>query len=148
MATIVLTLLLGTLAVLQGALNRIVAKSWGLTAAILFNNLVILAVASAFYLAVKFNPRFFPASFAGKPELASFSWYYVLPGLFGFALVAGIPLAIGAIGALDAFVIMVCAQMATSLAWDFIVEGIAPAWPRVAGAGLSIAGVFVARMKG
>jgi uncharacterized membrane protein YdcZ (DUF606 family) len=146
-ATVVLTLFLGVVAVLQGTLNRLVAKSWGLTSTILFNNMVILVAASAFYLAVKTVPRAFPESFAGRAEFASFSWYYVLPGLFGFTLVAGIPLAIGAIGALDAFVIMVCAQMATSLVWDGVAEGIPPSWPRVAGAALAVAGVLVSRIR-
>lgn len=145
--TFFLTLFLGVVAVLQGALNRLVAKSWGLTPTILFNNLVILVAASVFYAVVRGFPRIFPESFAGKAAYASFSWYFVLPGLFGFTLVAGIPLAIGAIGALDAFVLMVCAQMATSLVWDGIAEGIPPSWPRVAGAVLAVGGVLVSRIK-
>ena len=143
----ILPFILGAVAVLQGALNRVVAQSWGLTPTIVLNNFVIITMGFLFYISVKFYPQFFPDNFRDKAGFTSFSWYYLLPGLCGLALVAGIPFAIGQIGAANVFIGIVCAQMITSLIWDQLKEGIALSWPRLLGAILTIVGVFVSRIK-
>lgn len=147
MLPILFTLTLGVLAVLQGAINRIVAREWGLTSAIILNGLVIMGVSLMFYACVKFQPRLFPDFFRDKTELSRLSWYFFLPGLCGFVIVAGIPYAIDKIGALNVFIVIVCAQMAASLAWDNMIDGIPVSWPRLAGAVLAATGALVARIK-
>src|SRR5688500_13267968 len=102
--TVVLTVFLGIVAVLQGAINRLVASAWGLTPAILLNNLVILVLGFLFYAAVKFYPEWFPESFADKAGFTQWSWYYFLPGLCGLIIITGIPFAISKIGAAEVFV--------------------------------------------
>lgn len=144
---VVLTFFLGAIAVLQGALNRIIAGSWGLAPAIVLNNCVILAAGLVLFGAVKFYPEIFPEGLRDKAGFTSFSWYYVLPGLCGLVLVAGIPFAIGKIGAANVFIGIVCAQMVASLIWDKVVEGIPLTWTRTAGAFFAILGAVMLRIK-
>lgn len=147
MTTMIFTLLLGAAAVIQGGINRQVMNSWGVTSAILLNNSVILFAAVLLYVAVKCWPQFFPAAFRGGAAFSDFSWHYALPGLCGLFLVAGIPLAIGKIGALNVFLGIVCGQVVGSLIWDKLAFGIPLTWPRIAGAVFALIAVLLQRMR-
>lgn len=143
MGWILLPIGLGACAVLQGALNRKIADAWGLVPAVLFNTFVFLIAALGLWLAVRFAPERFPAFFRGRFDAGSIAWWYVLPGLFGFALVAGLPWAIAKVGAAEAFVGLVAAQMVVSVLWDAKVEGIPLGTPRVLGAVLAVVAAFL-----
>lgn len=147
MTAVIFTLIIGALGVLQSAINRHMSTDWGLANVIMLNNIVLLVFGTGLLLAVKFWPHAFPELFDGKASLSNMRWHYILPGIFGLIFVVGIPFAISRLGALDVFVVLVGAQMTTSLLWDKFVEGIDFSLPRLAGAGLAIAAAFVFRLS-
>jgi transporter family-2 protein len=139
---------LGLAAVLQGGLNRQVAGQWGLAGAALFNTLVLLAAVGALLALVRLRPSVLPEFFQIKGALAQLRWWWILPGLFGFALVTGIPFAISRLGAFPVFLGILVGQMITSLAWDAVLEGRPLTLPKVCGALLAVAAaVLVGRGK-
>lgn len=133
---------LGLAAVLQGGINRYASARWGLTPIILLNNLVIFIAGIALFFLVRARPALFPDFFRSR-GVTDFSWWYLLPGLFGLCLVAGIPFVMSKIGALRVFVGIVAGQMIFGLLWDFFVEGIPMNNTRIIGALLTLIGVFV-----
>jgi bacterial/archaeal transporter family-2 protein len=146
MRYIALAVVLGIVAVIQAAINRQIALRWGLAPAAALNTGIATVVAAIFLgLAVTIGT----ASFVIQPSLrlADFRWYWVLPGVFGFLLVAGIPWAVHQVGALRVFVGLVAAQMVTSLALDHFAEGIPMTTTRGAGALLAIASVFLVSLR-
>ena len=138
-------LTLGSFGVLQAALNRRVAATWGLAPTIFFNGVVVIVLCAAFYFAAK---RGWVDAIEGETRLSQVRLWWILPGVFGFLLITGLPWAVGQIGATQVFVGVVFAQMATSLVWDRVVEGLELSWPRVVGACLCAAGVALTMRAG
>lgn len=145
-ATLVVPFVLGALAVLQAGLNRRIAAEWGLAAAVFLNTLVLATIALAWFAVVRSTKSPALEWFAVR-QGRGFAWWYALPGLCGFALVTGLPWVIVRIGALQAFITLVAAQMLAGLAWDYFVEHIQVGGARVAGALLAILGALVAGFK-
>ena len=144
---VVLSLLVGAAAVLQGALNRRVAAAWGLPAAIAFNTLVLLPCALGLLALARADVL--PGDLL-RPRSEAFTsprGWYLLPGLLGMFIVTALPLAIGRIGATQVFVTVVAGQMAASLVWDRVAEGIAPSALRVAGVLLVTVGSYLASRR-
>jgi transporter family-2 protein len=135
--------IVGLVSVLQGGLNRRVMAHWGLTHAVLLNNLVLLGVSIALVMAARSFPGRFPPEFAPR-ALAGGAWWYALPGLCGMVIVIGIPWAIAHLGAAQVFVAIVAAQLAGSLCWDVGIEGRALSVARIAGVVLALAGAWLA----
>jgi bacterial/archaeal transporter family-2 protein len=137
-----LAIVLGVVAVIQAAINRQIALRWGLAPAATLNT-GIATVAAAIFLGS--FVALGGASFAlqSSVRLADFRWYWVLPGIFGFLLVAGIPWAVHHVGALRVFVGIVAAQMVASVVLDHFAEGIPLTTTRGAGALLAVASVLL-----
>jgi transporter family-2 protein len=140
--------LLGVAAVLQGGLNRQISTHWGLAGATLFNTVVLLGASLVLLILVRFRPDWFPPFFALKGGLAAISWWWLLPGLCGLALVGGIPWAISRVGAFPVFLGLLGGQMVTSLAWDAFVEGHPVTVIRILGAGLALLGAWMVGRQG
>ena len=142
MRYVVLAVVLGVVAVIQAAINRQIALRWGLAPAATLNT-GIATVAAAIFLGS--FVALGGASFAlqSSVRLADFRWYWVLPGIFGFLLVAGIPWAVHHVGALRVFVGIVAAQMVASVVLDHFAEGIPLTTTRGAGALLAVASVLL-----
>ena len=138
---VLVSLTLGSLGVVQAALNRRLAAQWGLAPAILLNGVVVMSLCIVFYVAAR---RGYIDAITHDGVSGSFRFSWLLPGLFGFLLITGLPWAIGKIGATQVFVGVVFAQMVTSLVWDRVVEGLDWSWGRFAGACLCAAGVAIA----
>jgi len=121
MTGILLPLLIGTFIVLQSAFNRQISAEIGLAPAVLFNSAVVLAASVVFYLLTR---AFQTAGMAEAPGAAGFNFraWYVVPGLLGFGIVAGLPWGIERFGALKVFVGLIAAQLVASLIWDATVE--------------------------
>lgn len=132
--------LLGVASVLQAVLNRRIAVSWGLAAAALLNSAVLLAAAVGVFVWSRKMPAAFPAGFAAPAVLGSGSWWFLVPGVLGLSLVMGLPYAVGRLGAGAVFIMLIGAQIVTSLLWDFAVEGRPLAGMRIAGAVLALVG--------
>ena len=121
-SAIILPITLGIIAILQGAANRVMSNSIGLTYTMLLGNTVTLLVCVMFYFFVKTYPHIFP-DFVGLKTF-EMKWWYVIPGVMGFMFVAGLPLAIYKVGAVKTTVGLIAAQMITSSLWDYFFEGI------------------------
>ena len=76
-------------------------------------------------------------------DAASFRAWWLLPGIFGFCIVVGLPWAVGKAGALPSFVALVGAQMVTSALWDRIVHGTPLSASRAIGAAFAVVSVLL-----
>ncbi len=132
---------LGTVAVLQAALNRRIATSFGLAPAIALNAVIVLLAAAGFLFAAS---RGWINAMGPQTSFREIRLFWLIPGFFGFAIIAGLPWAIARIGALNVFVTVVAAQMVVSTAWDAIIEGVELSWTRVVGGLLAVAGAILA----
>lgn len=86
----------------------------------------------------------FPEALKERQGFEAWSWWYLLPGLLGFAFVVGLPYSIARIGALQVFVGLVVAQMVGGLLWDHFVEGLDWSFSRILGATLAVVAVLLA----
>jgi len=127
--------IVGFCAVIQAGLNRKIAASWGLSWTIVLNTSILLAVG---FLCLSMG------LWSGKAASSTFRLWYLIPGLAGFAIVAGLPLSVGKIGALSTFLILISAQIIFSALWDKGFEGIALSWTRALGATLVLVGAWIA----
>lgn len=136
---------LGVAAVLQGGLNRQIMGAWGLGQAALLNTLVLLAAVGVLLLVVKLRPSALPELFQGRGGIGDLRWWWLLPGLCGFALVTCIPFAIPRLGAFPVFLGILAGQLIASLAWDAVMEGRPLSLSRLGGALLAVAAVALVR---
>jgi transporter family-2 protein len=146
--SLLLPVLLGVASVLQAGFNRQISRSHGLPSAVLLNTCVLLSVALALFFWSRTSPESLPAALRPAQRTGSPALWYVLPGLFGFCLVAGIPLAISRVGALKVFVLVIGAQLTASLLWDAWVEARPVNAVRVVGAAISCLGAVLVSLKG
>ncbi|MEC9440167.1 MAG: DMT family transporter [Myxococcota bacterium] len=142
----VLPLLVGTVTVLQGTLNRKMGLEMGLGSALALNSVIVLFLGLGLYGGVRAFPGFFPEVFHGEFRFEKVAWWMILPGIFGFCIIAGIPWAISKLGAAKVFVGIVVAQVTVSMLWDTLVDGKPLSWMRLAGALLAIVGVALVSM--
>jgi transporter family-2 protein len=141
---VLIPLAVGAMTVLQGTLNREMSASMGLGSAIFLNSVIVVALGSAFYAVVRLAPGALPPIFAGAPDVSRLALWMVVPGIFGFCIIAGIPWAISRLGAARVFVVIVAAQLVVSLLWDAFVSGESVTLARGGGALLALAGVALA----
>lgn len=134
--------LLGAFATLQAGFNRQIADSWGFVSATLWNNIVLFIVSLSIFLLVKFFPQGFPEILRNKEPFVNFQWWYILPGLFGFSLVFGLPFAVSKLGATKVFIFLVAGQILCSLVWDLYIEKIPVTYLRVIGVALTLIGAI------
>lgn len=144
---LLIPLSLGVVMVMQGALNRRISLVWGLLPTALLNAAIFWALVTGCYLWARTGSGPL-ASFVHRDlSLRDMQAYWLLPGLFGFAIVLGLPWSIQRLGALHTFVVVVAAQMAASLLWDRLAEGIAIDARRLLGALLAVAGALLVSWK-
>lgn len=146
MQYVLISILLGVAVVLQVSINRQIALRWGLAPAVLLNALVLTAAASVFYVVARLQGT---ASFVLRtdPSLGEMRWWWVLPGVFGFALVALLPWATHHIGFQRVFVALVATQMAASVLWDITFEKIPFSMPVAVAVVLAIACVALVSLR-
>jgi bacterial/archaeal transporter family-2 protein len=146
-AALLVPFALGCFAVLQVALNKRIAGVMGLTQAVILNAGVLLVVAIAFWLYARGAREQFGGWMEGSGGPGDFQLWWVIPGLCGLTLVAGMPWAAQRIGALQTFVILVAAQMLCSIVWDRFVDDVPVTAPRVIGASLAVLGAAVTTIR-
>ena len=143
---VLIALALGATAVVQAGLNRRIAVEWGLAPTVFLNALTVLVLGALFHvLAVR---GWFGASIADNAGITAWRWWWLIPGLCGFALVAGLPWVVARAGALQVYVGVVAAQMCASMIWDAWIEGMGFSWVRATGAAMVIAGVAFVAWRG
>ena len=144
---ILLSIMAGVLGVWQAGLNKIIADSIGFTASLLFNGLFFLAFNFLFFLLVWNQPKLLPQEFAINWSLSEFKLWWIVPGFTGFALVMGLAISIGRIGAVQTFVVSIAAQIFASLAWDLYTGDFEMNKWRVIGAGVTLAGAILSTLS-
>ncbi len=120
--TYILPLLVGMAGILQGGINRHMSETLGLVHALLLGNILVLLYTVLLYFGVVKSPEFFPDFFKVKAHLLTFKWWYIIPSICGFVIVLGIPVGISQLGAVKVTVLIVAAQMVTSILWDIFIE--------------------------
>ena len=128
---ILIPLLLGSIAILQGALNKEIMQDIGLTWMAFLGCLVTMIICFLYLLVAKTFPENVPALI--KAESFSFKPWYIIPGIFGFLFVILMPIAIIKVGAIKTSVGLIAAQMVTSVFWDKFVEGYSISMNKVLG---------------
>lgn len=141
-----LAIMAGASAAGQAAANTALAARIGLAAALLVNSAVVLAATLGLY-AVAAGAAPPPGGARFFPPGASFALY--LGGLFGWVIIACMPIALPRLGAAHAVALMVLGQGAAALAIDHLgLWGLSRATltpTRLAGLLLLIAGVALLR---
>lgn len=139
-----LPVFLGLTVVVQGQLNRHISVNWGLAAAVLLNAVIFLALNFALYVWVRATPDFFPEMMRTRETgLRGFSWWYLLPGACGFALVLGLPWAFQTLGTAKALILLVAAQILFGFLWDYFFSDIPVSKPVLLGALLTLTGASI-----
>ena len=88
---------------------------------------------NGFYFFVKFFSNLFPDFYQMKLPITTYKWWYILPPILGFFIIAGIPYAILKLGAVKVTVGLIAAQMVTSIVWDIMVEDVSLNMMKVVG---------------
>lgn len=133
---------MGLTVIVQGTLNRQIAESWGLSAAVLLNASIFFITSLGLLLLAKFGGELVP-EFLKIKSAQDFKWWYALPGLCGFLLVLGLPWGIRELGASKTFVLLVSSQIVLGLIWDTFVYNAHPGLTKMCGAGLAILGAII-----
>lgn len=128
-----LPLAIGFAGVVQGGLNQEIMKNWGITGAVLINNLQVLFWSLLIWYLARHATGLFPEEWRPLEQPNRIYWWYIIPGLSGFLIVAGIPIAIEKVGAGKTFMAILLAQLIGGVAWDFFVDGKAIEWRQFAG---------------
>ena len=134
---------IGFMSVLQNTLNKQVGQQYGLGTVLLINAMVILAAAGVLFLAGQSFPERVGSFIAGGGAAFEWKWWYVFPGLFGFAVIFGIPVCMNQLGALTVFISFVTAQVVCSMLWDVFVDGVPVAATKLMGAVIALVGVIM-----
>ncbi|MCP3104661.1 DMT family transporter [Myxococcus sp. K15C18031901] len=140
-------LLCGLAVVAQGGLNRRFAGQWGLLGAVLLNMVVATVATFGVYALVRSVPALWPDAGA-EGRFPGFTMWHLLPGLCGVVIVLGMPWAIGRMGAVQSVLLLMAAQLVTSLVWDAMVEGRPATVARVVGSAVAFTGAAIAVWKG
>lgn len=117
-----LPLFLGACAVLQAELNKRISIGWGLSRALVINSSILFICAwTAFWWFKSHQP---PELFHKQTVQGDFQWWFVLPGLCGLALVAGLPFSMTQLGAGTTFIVVTATQMGLALLLDALSGGV------------------------
>ncbi len=141
---LLIPLTIGSIGVLQGTLNRAMGQSIGLAPAITINSIFVILIALTLHTLVRWRPELFPELFHDRFAFSELSAWMVLPGIFGFCIIAGLPWAISKLGAARVFLAVIVAQVVVSMIWDAVVSKEPISLTRGLGAVLTIAGVALA----
>jgi transporter family-2 protein len=143
---IAIPLFIGSLGILQGAVNKQIAQSIGLTQAVLLTNFIALALCVILFILAR-KTNLITLDILQVNQSFTFKWWYVFPGIMGFLIIAGVPYAIGKFGALTVTIGLVAAQMGTSVLWDIFVEKIPLNSIKVIGVFLGMLSTFLVSWK-
>ncbi len=146
-SALLIPLFLGAISILQGAINKQISGKLGIIQTALIGNAVTLLVCFLVYFYAKKNNDQLPEIMRIKPSILTYEWWYIFPAVFGFFIVAGMPLAISKIGAAKVTVGLIAAQMITSSLWDVFVENLPFNTPKAMGILFAILSVVCVQMS-
>lgn len=138
------SMMAGVFAVIQSGLNKMISDDWGFSSALLLNGTVFLIFNLLLFSAVYFQPGLFPTEFRIQGSVSNFKIWWILPGVCGFMLVMGLAVAFSQVGAVQAIVICIAAQIICSMLWDMFVGGQQVGTIRIVGTVVTFIGAFIA----
>lgn len=141
---VLLSIMAGAFGVWQAGMNKVIADSLGFTASLLFNGVFFLLFNALFFVYVYLRPKTLPPEFSIQWAFADFKWWWLVPGFMGFALVMGLAVSVGRIGAVQTIIISIAAQVFASIAWDLYAGDVNLNKWRLAGAGITLLGAILA----
>jgi uncharacterized membrane protein YdcZ (DUF606 family) len=144
---ILLSMMAGAFGVWQAGLNKVVADSLGFTASLLLNGVFFLICNFVFFLYVYAKPSTVPAEFTIQWAFHDFKWWWLIPGFMGFALVMGLAVSVGRIGAVQTIVFSIAAQVLASMAWDYYVSDVQVTKLRMLGAAITLVGAVLSTLS-
>ena len=128
-----LALVVGVATVLQGHFNSKLASGQNLGTALFINNLLVMLIASVFLI---WSPLKIPTQW---------QWSWLIPGLCGFTIVAGIAASIPVLGPAKLFVLIVSSQLVSGLVLEWVKSG-QLGLLQILGAALCLGGVMLASL--
>ena len=137
-------LLLGIAAVVQGGLNSRIVDRLGISLMTVLNSATLVATSFIIYGLFKLTSEPVPEDLALPDGPPSILWWYLVPGVLGYMLVAGIPWTIGHMGATKTFLILIAMQLVASVAWDHFFEDTPVNAIRILGVIVAFSGAFLA----
>lgn len=139
------SLAIGALGVLQNTMNKKLSEVMSLPLALVVNNIILLACSLGFFFVVRLLPESaLPELLRDKGSWQAGGWKILLPGAFGFFIIAAAPWAIEKAGATKVFIGIIVAQIVASILWDQLVESIPASPVRIAGAVIAFLGALLA----
>lgn len=139
-------LLLGIILVVQTGLNEQVQKNISFAHTLLFNNIAFITLTLCLLTLQYYYADSFPDNFNANKNL-SFSWWFIIPGILGAFYVAGNIYSYDKVGASHTVILIVIAQIITSMLWDYFVKDKSINFKQILGAGFAIVGVFLVISK-
>ncbi len=144
---VLLSIMAGAFGVWQAGLNKVIADSLGFTASLLFNGIFFLVFNLIFFVFVYAKPKSVPSEFTINWSFEAFKWWWLLPGFMGFALVMGLAVSVGRIGAVQTIVFSIAAQVFASIAWDAYVSDAKLTKLRLLGAIVTLIGAVLSTIS-
>ena len=147
---VIVPLTIGLLSVLQTTLNRQMADRWGLADVMLLNVLVMLLCTLLLSLLAhqKTPPSWLPTIFVAKGEIQNqIGVMNFLPGLFGLAVILGLPYATLHLTVAHVFVVFMGTQLLASIAWDIMIQNIPMTPLKGLGALFTLIGIVLVNWK-
>ncbi|MDD3022258.1 MAG: DMT family transporter [Alphaproteobacteria bacterium] len=135
-------ILAGISIVLQGTLNRHLATQIGLVSAVFLNALIFLIFSAILWLLVRYE-LVGGIHLLTARSIEGLKWWDFLPGIFGFLIVFSTPVAITFLGANLTFAVIICTQLAVSVAWDSLVNKQIPPMSTVLGVIVMLVGLVI-----
>lgn len=129
--------------ILQGAFYRRISDSIGLAHAVAIGNTFAFLLTIPIVIILYKYPHLVPDYFQFKQPIGQMKWWYLIPGFFGLLIVFGLPMAIVKIGAVRSTVLIIVAQVITSVVWDLVFEKISLSPSKWIGLALAMASALL-----
>ena len=136
----IIPMLIGLSIVAQGTLNEVIGQERGLGYILFVNGLVFFALCVTLAIASLKFANVFSWLPPFKESNEPFHWYYLVPGICGFFIVLGAPIAITNLGAASFFISLVVSQIFLSLLYDTLIQSIPVSTTKILGSLLACAG--------
>lgn len=137
------SVVVGACIVLQNGWNRRLAEPFGLSTTLVWNSIAVLLLSLLLYAVAALRPGWLPELFRPQGTFTG-DWRLALPGVAGFLIVSGMPLAISRIGAVATVSIVIAVQILAAAIWDGWMENVPLTTGRLLGALLAAMGAVVA----
>lgn len=134
---------LGALMVCQGIINKKLYEEWGVTLTLVLNSVLILFVSAIVWGISQYLPHDTADAIHRESKTSGWSWWYLVPGIIAYPVVAGVPISIDKIGPAPTFTLLVVAQVVFSMLWEQYSGERNISAMNIAGACLAIGGVIM-----